>query len=490
MEQYIASVHVSEFNGTAVIDTVQVISVKGTTPRIKLVPPDEFRSILCNRITWVIDLSHVGFALVKMLSKGGKVPGTIITGDGKWLKITAAGNTEIRNASAILPNESDLIKIRDVFHELGIGHSKYDPFTLSMIARKTWADSVKGLLYWVDNHCLTAETYKAARAAYRGGFTMAHPGEYGAGIALDINSLYPWIMVTKPMPVGCGKHVLRWSEKDKLYLLHVSMICKHKKGVDFIKSVIAGTYDTDEGIKIDAWITSIDWAKIWKNYDVIRYDVKDSIEFDTIPGELLFGSYIRPLYDKKVHADGAEKAAAKLLMNGLSGSFGRSNHEVTLAPYIKGNIYGEKNVNYKYIYEHKTGVPEGYMPIAAAITAYGRERIIEDIETIGMENVIYANTDSMFVEGRYTCTGSKELGQYKNEINFNRARIIGHCCYFLDGGKKVKTACPGVSKKARKGWTSADYEEFATNKSFEVYGWKVVEDGCKVPAKKAITIRQ
>lgn len=489
MEQYIASLMVEEKGDKSEITRMDLAPLKGTTDRVKVIYDiDTMRDLLCSRITWVVDLSHVGFTLVKLLSKGGKVPGTIITGKGQWIKITGTGNTEIRNASAILPGESNLIKIRGVFHELGLGHGKKDPLTLSSIARKKWADGVKGLLYWVDNSCLTPDIYRAARNAYRGGYTYNRPGEYGAGVAVDINSLYPYVMISEPMPVGCGRHMSNNYDERYFYLYKINLKCNLKDdGVDFIEKVYAGATRHDDYILLKTWITSVDLQTIQDNYEMkVSYD--DIIGFETVPGRVLFESYILPLYDIKKHSKGAQRQAAKLLQNGLSGSFGRSNHEVTLVP----TLTDLGKVGYKYIYEYKRGVPEGYMPIAVAITAYGRQRLISDIKRVGQEHVIYSNTDSMFLTGGSIShiENADEIGEYKIEQVFNRAKIIGHCCYFLDGGDSVKVAAPGLNKRAKAELTSADYNRFKTGASFEIDGWKVAADGCKVPAKKTITIRQ
>jgi len=157
---------------------------------------------------------------------------------------------------------------------------------------------------------------------------------------------------------------------------------------------------------------------------------------------------------------------AKIFMNSLYGKFGQKNENLVLI----GKTDVDENVIYRYydaeekkwkyyaVIDHKIYIKQGYVEaynsfvaIASFVTAYARCVLWDYIEKAGLENVLYCDTDSLFV----TSEGYKrlqpfisdtELGKLKIEKVSDRIRINGAKDYEFAGEVKLK----GVKKDAKK----------------------------------------
>lgn len=309
--------------------------------------------------------------------------------------------------------------------------------------------------YWFD--MLPVHVDEFVRKSYRGGFTYLKPGfsdiDIGKGLVFDVNSLYPAMMRYKRLPFGYPVYYKGKYEPDEvrdLYVQHIRCAFKIKpnhiptiqlKG-NFMYSAneyITSTLQT-YGYKGDddyrewyedeeMYLTNIDLELFLEQYDIIG-DIEyiDGYKFCSAKG--MFNDYIDYWTEVKIKA-GKEgnkglRQIAKLMLNALYGKFGTRTKGANKRPYI-----GEDNiVHYEDLpQEARDGV---YIPVATFVTAHARAYTIRSAQAV-YERFVYADTDSLHILGTDIPTNLKvdpfELGAWKHESTFNRARFLRQKTY-------------------------------------------------------------
>lgn len=471
MKAYIARLVIENEKGEAVATSMERLPIWATTNRTKLFEgPDAIRMALAGAITWVVDLSHVGYTLIELLA-GATVPEAVINEKGQMLRITGAGETYIRNASAIVPTEGDLFTLRDIFCYFGLGKSKKDPYTIAGIAREQLAMIVPELKWFCDGSMMSDDAYQAARYAYRGGLLYVKPGEYGCGTLYDVNSLYPYIMESRRLPIGSPhneKDGLRrplWIGRVSIKSIRKKEFLGDKQYVDWLPCVFSFTLEENEdGSRRmrPTWMTQVDYAMILRYYDVEGAEASDLYWYESMEGEKLFGYFINFWYKIKSWAtktgERSQRIAAKLILNSVSGSFGRSDVYYSKVPYYDVIDMTHKKVKYKYTASENTAAAKlsGYMPVAAFITAYGRYEIVAAANSLNWKGhpVTYINTDGFIAAGKdysdRSCTAvwiGDDIGLYKREFEAEKMHIFGANSYVLENKNSVKALIPGLMKK-------------------------------------------
>ena len=123
------------------------------------------------------------------------------------------------------------------------------------------------------------------REAYRGGFTYLNPKysekDIGKGVVLDVNSLYPYVMYSKPLPYGAPIFFHGEYEHDEMYPFYIQAFsCEFKLKKDKIPTIqVKGTlqFVPTEYIKSEdsgddpVWLclTNIDLDLFFEHYDVL-----------------------------------------------------------------------------------------------------------------------------------------------------------------------------------------------------------------------------
>ena len=120
--------------------------------------------------------------------------------------------------------------------------------------------------------------------------------------------------------------------------------------------------------------------------------------------------------------------------------------------------------------EERKGI---YLPIGAFITAYAREKTIRtsqaikdySIEKYGIDKYIYSDTDSIHTllsieELKKFCEiDDFELGKWKHESTFKRARFIRQKCYIEEIDDEIKITCAGLPSRC---YDFVTWENFRT----------------------------
>ena len=313
---------------------------------------------------------------------------------------------------------------------------------------------------------------KDMRQAYKGGFTYLNPiykeKDVGSGVVLDVNSLYPSVMYKEPMPIG--EPVLFQGEykEDKVYPLYIQMLsCCFKlkpgkiptiqiKGSHFIENEYLES-SNDEIITLV--LSNIDLKLFLEQYEVTELTYECGWKFKSMNG--IFTEYIDKWIKVKneatISGNKGMRALAKVMLNSLYGKFATSLDVQSKYPYLEDGIV-------KY-YLGEKGTKKGlYLPVGIFITSYARNKTIRTSQAIkdysikkyGKDMYIYSDTDSIHTllpieELVHFCEiDDVELGKWKHESTFSKARFVRQKCYLEMIDNEVKITCAGMPKSCYK----------------------------------------
>lgn len=296
---------------------------------------------------------------------------------------------------------------------------------------------------------LPYEVDQDIRQSYRGGFTYLNEcykgATLGAGWVLDVNSLYPSTMYNEMLPFGEPLFFDGQYQEDKLYPLYVQTfsasfeIKENKIPTIQLKnnsSFIPTEYVTSSnGDIVTLTLTSIDLKLFLDHYNIEYIHYHNGWKFKGLKG--LFKDYIDKWIKVKIESKKDNNSAmyriSKLMLNSLYGKFG-------LNPNIRSKYpeLDEKGiVNYKF-YERETREPI-YIPIAAFITSYARNKTIRTSQSIkdyslkhyGKDYYIYSDTDSihtLFTDveklKEFVDIDEYRLGAWKLESKFVKGKYL------------------------------------------------------------------
>lgn len=313
---------------------------------------------------------------------------------------------------------------------------------------------------------------KDMRQAYKGGFTYLNPiykeKDVGSGVVLDVNSLYPSVMYKEPMPIG--EPVLFQGEykEDKVYPLYIQMLsCCFKlkpgkiptiqiKGSHFIENEYLES-SNDEIITLV--LSNIDLKLFLEQYEVSELSYECGWKFKSMNG--IFTEYIDKWIKVKneatISGNKGMRALAKVMLNSLYGKFATSLDVQSKYPYLEDGIV-------KY-YLGEKGTKKGlYLPVGIFITSYARNKTIRTSQAIkdysikkyGKDMYIYSDTDSIHtllpIEElvQFCEIDDVELGKWKHESTFSKARFVRQKCYLEMIDDEVKITCAGMPKSCYK----------------------------------------
>lgn len=311
------------------------------------------------------------------------------------------------------------------------------------------------------------------RASYRGGFTYVNEiykgKEVGKGIVLDVNSLYPSVMVQKPMPYGKpilfeGKY-----KEDKNYPLYIQSfecIFELKEGkipciqLKHHMSFVSNEYlKSSNGEKVTLYLTRPDFELFMSQYNTYKLEYRGGWKFKASIG--LFDEYINFWTEQKIKA-GQEKNASlrqisKLMLNSLYGKYA-----VSSTARVKIPILNEKGILGYMLSEGKERELV-YTAVASYVTSWGRNKTIRTSQAIrdftlkkyGEDRYFYSDTDSIHanlseedlkeLEGIVDVDDYK-LGYWAKEAEFTRAKYLRQKCYIEEIDGKVNVTVSGLPK--------------------------------------------
>lgn len=184
---------------------------------------------------------------------------------------------------------------------------------------------------------LSPDCYKELKQSYKGGFTYLSP-EYtekdvGEGVTLDVNSLYPYCMYTKPLPISDPIYYEGEYNLDKVYDLYIqcitcSFVIKENKiptiQIKHTLSFMDNEYLTSSNNElVTLYLTNVDLKLFFEHYNV--YELKFNYGWKFRSSTCLFKDYIDKWMAVKVKStiDGNEglRQISKIMLNSLYGKF-------------------------------------------------------------------------------------------------------------------------------------------------------------------------
>ena len=288
---------------------------------------------------------------------------------------------------------------------------------------------------------LDYNTDSVIREGYAGGINIGqHIGlNHGDIVALDVNSMYPTVMMYDLLPYGKPIEVDDPSGYD-LWMVRAKMKFHLKEGMIAVfkfkrkeEADMEGMERTSEGVRdCKCWhtltLTNVDIENYSRFYDIeIQKGSAVYLAFNAARG--LMKEYIEHWFEvKRVSPKGSvERDNAKLMLNSLYGRFGISP-EMTEPMFTWSEDIGD--VIIKSV-PSPLDVAPGYLPYAVFVTANARRRLCDGILTVGCDNVIHCDTDSVKYIGGAEL--SKSLGHTDALGDW---KIEDTPSYMVEGGVK------------------------------------------------------
>lgn len=294
------------------------------------------------------------------------------------------------------------------------------------------------------------------RQSYKGGFTYLNPKFKNKvvkeGIVLDFNSVYPSVMYDELLPYGTPIFYTGKYEQDDFYPLYIQTIrCQFelKKGkIPTIQIRHGAHFSGSEYVTSSNFeertlcLTSVDLELFLDHYDVYNLEYVAGWKYKAANG--LFKDYIEKWYKVKAQSKADKNSGmyqiSKMMLNSLYGKFG------TLPKFVAKNperneqdviVYGEDDIIYR------DGM---YLAMATFITSLARARIINAAQRVTDDynnkksniEFIYADTDSLHLKSKgfekpgYFQYHDLELGKFKVEREFRKAKYLRQKCYIMD----------------------------------------------------------
>lgn len=318
---------------------------------------------------------------------------------------------------------------------------------------------------------LSLEQDEAIRKAYWGGISHVDKDKAGKDFEhigiYDINSSYPDKLAHKRLPYGpCiaeygeGKH----PDPSKFWVAEALMEFKLKPNcLPCIpsKAVTEGRpldydkwMDDSEGI-VRVTFSSIDYQTIQESYDITIWRWCWSMHWAwkvhrEIAKFVHKNNDIKVKYSKlaKIEKDPEKKIEyntmrnrAKIDNNAFYGKFGEDIIKEGKSPYWEENSQGVEEVIWRLDrYEELSENKRKFLPVAIAITAWGRQQLVQMWNILG-EHALYCDTDSLHYlkEGNYKIDRAtkdgifevdpEKLGAWKLEGHAVKGRYLRAKCY-------------------------------------------------------------
>ena len=207
--------------------------------------------------------------------------------------------------------------------------------------------------------------------------------------------------------------------------------------------------ESSKGEYITLCLTNIDLEIFFEHYEVYDIDYISGWKFRSYIG--LFKNYIDKWNKIKVQAtlekNGAMRSIAKLMLNSLYGKFALNPKVKSKYPFL-----GEGDIIHYRIVEEADRKPI-YIPMGVFITSWARYKTITSAQKV-YDRFIYADTDSLHLEGEEIPDGLEisdtELGKWKLESHFTKARFIRQKSYIEEIDSKLKITCAGMPESCYK----------------------------------------
>jgi hypothetical protein len=372
---------------------------------------------------------------------------------------------------------------------------------------------------------LTSEQDNAIRKAYWGGISYVPPHKRGVTFykigVYDINSSYPDKAANKKLPYGAvllesgeGKH----PDMSKFWVAEVIMQFTLKPNcLPCIpaKAILEGGFLEEKDSIHDKWLedskglvklrlSCIDYVTIQESYIVTKVYFKwamhwawkvhkEVAKFVNMNNDIKvkYSKLAKKETDLEVKAEyNVKRNRAKIDNNSFYGKFGEEIIKKGMSPYLD-----EDGNKVKWEMDRVDETSEGkrkFLPVAIAITAWGRRQLVEGWNTLG-EHALYCDTDSLHFllegddklekaakQGRFEVDNEK-LGAWKLEGKMKQGRYLRSKAYMEeteDG--EIEVTLSGLP---------ADKHTGLFSKKRSCLNWDNFHIGTEIPPEKSNKFR-
>lgn len=317
-------------------------------------------------------------------------------------------------------------------------------------------------------------SFSLERNAYYGGRVECwRIGEFYAPekfYGYDINSMYPHVMKNNHYPVKLVSYRKRNSLADIQSCLAGGQLIIGQFIINTNRPYFPVNLKGNLIFPVGRFKTYLSTPEI--QFAIERGLIEDIGECAIYEAADIFSEYVNYFYQKRLEAkqkkDRIHDLLYKLFLNSLYGKFGQKTENwqrIGDAPpeQIKAetiiNLATGKAESYKifggsvFKKGEETEAFNSFCAIAAHVTAYARQELLRYIELAGWENILYMDTDSLFVtkagSANLQAAGvvdAKELGKMKLEKEAERIKILAPKDYEFAGVKRTK----GIKKDSKR----------------------------------------
>jgi hypothetical protein len=297
---------------------------------------------------------------------------------------------------------------------------------------------------------LNEDMDKTIRLAYRGGYTYANPRcteqRTGPGAVYDVNSLYPFVMNSKPLPYGYPDVFDAYPPDEGLYIVSITFTARLRDGflpMIQIKNNFRFSpteYQTTIDDPTTMAVTNVDLALMREHYHLNILSYNGGLVFKYATG--FFGEYIEKWSKIKEETTGGQREIAKLFLNSLYGKFATN-------PDITGQVpvLDEETDTVRLVQGEPTTRDPVYTPMGVFITSWARDVMVRTAQA-NYPNFAYCDTDSLHVLGNQDPMGIEvhptRLGAWDHEYDFTDA-------VFLRAKRYAEQLTPGYAEKFGRG---------------------------------------
>ena len=285
--------------------------------------------------------------------------------------------------------------------------------------------------------------------------------------ALDINSQYPAVMLSGVYPTN-HKTSRKFFERDWFDEQLDTMAVMARVIIETDKPWYPVRHDGKLVFPVGEFETTLATPELRHAQEYGH--LKEVLECSVYEQNPIFREFVEFFYAKKRHyketGDKALETFYKLILNTLYGKFGQRGDfwvEIDEQAVMENGYWDAIDASTKVVRNLRSikgtvqekqrgvGAYNAFPAIAAHVTSYARILLLKYINIAGPGNVVYCDTDSVYVteSGREKLRGycrDVELGALKLEQTVNRSWFYGPKDYILDGESTIK----GISTKAIK----------------------------------------
>lgn len=290
------------------------------------------------------------------------------------------------------------------------------------------------------------------RGAYKGGYVYSN-SSYGLAEnvkMIDCNSMYPSIYAEMPLPFGRAYRVKTFSELEKAEFFIAKILIKYELKEGYVPIIGGGVGKfgainykaSSDGEYEELTVCNIDLELIKKYYDC---DINYIWAFKWHTKPQFFKNFADIFINFKNRFKGVKRNVAKLILNSPYGKTAMNGFNDVKKYFLENGVVKSEVIGYQLDADAFQ-----YLPIAIAITAGARKKLLEAGEAVGFENVLYMDTDSVKFIGDFPKNleiNPDKLGAWKDEGTAELFKTIAPKKYIYYEKNQLHVTCAGFNKK-------------------------------------------